>query len=188
MKYTPYIIILTLILIIIFQNQCQHPNPDKQPTQDTITITKTTFDTITIHDTIYKPNYIFKDTGTTIVIIKDTQILIRDYFTKYYYSDTLLNDSTGLIVINDTIFKNRIAFRLPKIKLFHPVITNTVTLNNTIQKSKLRLSAGFIVGGNLNSFSFGGSLLLTTRKKTSYALTYDLFNKQVTFGLYWQIF
>ena len=187
MKYLTYLIILALVALLIIQNQCQHPKQDNQPVSDTIMITSIIFDTITIHDTAYQPKYIYKDTGTT-KIIYDTVLILKDYFTKYFYSDTILNDTSAQIIINDTIYKNRIISRLPKVKLYHPVITNTILTSERHPERSRRVSAGFTIGGNLNQFNFGPALLLQTKKKTSYSLSYDLINKQVNLSLYWQLF
>jgi hypothetical protein len=63
-------------------------------------------DTIPIYDTVWTP-------GDTTYILNpvDTARILRDYFARVQYLDTVKNDSSALIVLNETIFKNRIENR-----------------------------------------------------------------------------
>ncbi len=63
-------------------------------------------DSIPVHDTVWL------DGDTTYIIEPvDTMVILRDYFAKVYYKDTVKNDSSALIVLNETVSKNRIAHR-----------------------------------------------------------------------------
>lgn len=104
----------------------------------------------TIIDTFWKPQII------------DTAAILQAYFNKNAYSDTLVNDSALLIVINDTISQNKIQSRLPFITRRYPTITQT----NTIYATKDEWFVGGYLGQsygaeitfrrNKNLFSVGG--------------------------------
>jgi hypothetical protein len=60
-------------------------------------------DTLTLVDTVYLEG------DTQYVQQKvDTAEILRDYLSKVYYSDTLVNDSNVFLVVNDIVFMNRI--------------------------------------------------------------------------------
>lgn len=63
-------------------------------------------DTIPFYDTIWQP-------GDTQYVLNpiDTMFILRDYYAKVKYIDTVKNDSSALIVLNETVFKNRISDR-----------------------------------------------------------------------------
>ena len=60
-------------------------------------------DTLTLVDTVYL------DGDTQYVQQEvDTAEILKDYLSKVYYSDTLVNDSNVFLVVNDIVFMNRI--------------------------------------------------------------------------------
>lgn len=63
-------------------------------------------DTIPPYDTVWQAG----DTQYVLMPI-DTMAILRDYYSKVKYIDTVKNDSSALIVLNETIFKNRISNR-----------------------------------------------------------------------------
>jgi len=67
---------------------------------------------ITYMDTIMEYDTTILD-GDTVYVEKaiDTAALMKDYFASVYYTDTLKNDSSALIVLSETIHKNRVANR-----------------------------------------------------------------------------
>jgi hypothetical protein len=67
-------------------------------------------DTLILHDTIYK---------------FDTVKIYNDYYTKYFYSDTILNDSNGFVLIKDTIYQNSIYSRTSDVKIHNIIKTIT---------------------------------------------------------------
>jgi hypothetical protein len=67
-------------------------------------VTKT--DTIPLYDTIWMPG----DTQFVIMPV-DTLAILKDYFAQVVYKDTVKNDSSALIVLNETVTKNRIKMR-----------------------------------------------------------------------------
>jgi hypothetical protein len=65
----------------------------------------------------------------------DTKAIIKSYFTKYFLSDTL-KDTLINLVVNDTLFNNRITSRYYQYKLVKPYqIVKTVTETKTFNKT-----------------------------------------------------
>ena len=80
--------------------------------------------TITIHDTSWK--------YTTI----DTMAILRDFYAKNVYNDTVWLDSFGYVCWVDTVTRNKIATRQKSKNYKLPTITKTVTINNYYQQSR----------------------------------------------------
>jgi len=57
----------------------------------------------------------------------DTMSLLKDYFARVVYHDTVIIDSFGFVAFHDTIQKNRIAARQKEKNYSIPVITKTIT-------------------------------------------------------------
>ena len=185
MKITYPIIILILIAIIFLQRECNSPIKP-----DTIII----HDTINYSDTIYKPKpyevikYQYKnihhykiDTVIDFALV-DTMAILSDYFAKYVYKDTILNDTNGFITIYDTITKNRILSRSVH-KKFYPT-TYTVT---TPIKHRTKVYIGFGANGWLDKFGVSINMALLTKQDHLYSIGYDPLNKNVAINLYWKI-
>jgi len=82
------------------------------------------------------------------VLEVDTLEILKDYFEKYVYLDTIPIDTLGYVTIIDTLSQNRILYRKPTINIQIP--TKTITIGNT-----------FLIGfgtDNENNFSMGGSV------------------------------
>jgi hypothetical protein len=86
-------------------------------TTDTV---KVASDTIRYTDTTTKPYPIFKDTGSIqyIAIPIDTALIFDAYtklhhlyYTRNIYNDTLKNDTSALVIIADTVYKNELQNR-----------------------------------------------------------------------------
>jgi len=63
-------------------------------------------DTIPVYDTVWQPG----DTQYVLIPV-DTMAILKDYYAKVHYLDTVKNDSSALIVLNELVFKNRISSR-----------------------------------------------------------------------------
>lgn len=155
-----------------------------------------------IHDTIPGDSIPYLVTGeipdpikiivpTTDTLWKnvDTAAILQDYFSTLYYQDTLLNDTSALIVVNDTISQNEIQGRSLLFQNKRPIALTT-TINNTYATPNTRLlSAGIIGGGNRSMFNFGVGILYTNKQRQSLSASMLLGNKQPTYliGAYWPI-
>lgn len=174
------IIIAVLIIIIILQQQCSSPfqpfklNPFnkriEQPVVGTvITKIETKWDTVKIDSLVYIPKWKTKieTIHDTIPANIDTLDILKDYYTKYFYTDTLNLDSLGNIIINDTISRNSIVFRQITPNLLLP--TTTITRDSLISKHEFYVGIG--LAGNRTQFNYiGGELLFRSKRKKVYGL------------------
>jgi hypothetical protein len=96
-------------------------------------------DSIPVHDTLWLPDSL----GYELIPI-DTNQILRNYYAKVAYKDTLLNDSSALIVVNDTLNKNRIYSR----DVMFQNRRKTAIINN--EKDAVVLGAGI----NLDNINF----------------------------------
>jgi len=119
--------------------------------------------THTIQRTIYKTDTL----EITEVLPTDTAAIIERFYQKVFYSDTQTN-KYGKIVIDDTIYKNRIASRRVVTDIKIPEVTNTVTLVK--KKNIVYIGAGAL--GSLESplYAVGGDLSLKTKTDRMYTV------------------
>ena len=93
--------------------------------------------------------------------------ILKDYYTKYFYTDTLDLDSLGNIIIKDTISRNSIVFRQITPNLLLP--TTTITRDSLISKHEFYVGIG--LAGNQTQFNYiGGELLFRSKRKKVYGI------------------
>ena len=184
MKSIPYIIITILLLALFLQHKF---TPEPKSIIDIHTTTDTIHDTIykTIHH--YTPKPIYTDTGSTKWrwYPIDTNQILADYFARYFYIDTLQNDSSALIILLDTVSKNHIIYRQPQITLYPKTIrqTSTVAVSQPISN---KIYMGLFIGRNPKQFGLAPSIMLQSKKRV-YSLSYDVLNKDLYVGIHWQL-
>jgi hypothetical protein len=147
------------------------------------------------YDTIikYVPKYIPKweekivtriDTITSLV---DTLAILKDYYTKYIYSDTIRIDTIGYAVINDTITRNTIFSRSVATNFLIPVTTVT----NTMHINQREFYWGFGLAGKSSQLNYlGGELLFRTKRKQIYGFGIGVnqnFEPVLSGRMYWKI-
>lgn len=167
------IIIVALIVIIIITQQCSGPifdfnlfgdkTPD--PVEGTvITKIETRWDTVKIDSIVYQPRWRTRvDTvhDTTLRDV-DTMSVLKDYYSKYAYTDTINLDTLGHITIQDTITQNKIVSRIVNPTITIP--TKTITRDSLISKNEFYYGVGLV--GNMQQFSYiGGELLYRSKRK-----------------------
>jgi hypothetical protein len=153
--------------------QCSGPIIDfnlfgkKEPTPDegtVITKIETKWDTVKFDSLVYVPKWRVRvDTvyDTTLKDI-DTLSILKDYYAKYFYTDTLDLDSFGNIVIYDTISKNMILARTATPMLYIP--TTIITRDSLINKNEFYYGIG--LAANKEQFSYlGGEILYRSKHK-----------------------
>jgi hypothetical protein len=184
MKSIPYIIITILLLALFLQHKyTQEP--------ESIIDIRTTTDTI--HDTIfstihhYTPKPTYTDTGSTKwrCYPVDTNQILASYFARYYYVDTLQNDSNALIVLFDTVSQNHIIYRHPQITLYPKTIRQT-SIVEVSQSTSNKIYMGLSIGRNPKQFGLGPSIMYQS-KSMAYSLSYDILNKDLYVGIHWQL-
>ena len=180
------LLIVVLAVLLFYQKSCS-PTPPVEP--QTITEVITRWDTLKVATKEYVPKYIRK----TIVNIDtfqapiDTMSILRDYYAKYFYTDTIKVDSLGFIVINDTVTRNLISKRDVQSNIFIP----TTTITNTTYLYKRELFWGASVSGNQEQIqSINGELMYVNKKRNAYGFGVGVdqnFQPIFTGRLYWKI-
>lgn len=174
------VLIVALIVIILLMRSCSS-TPAPTPGQivkvngKPYIVLSVKHDTTYIkHDTtIYKEGkdiYHDRIVYVNIPANVDTGQILKDYFAKVPYSDTLvLDNNKSTVVINDTISKNRIFNRRFKASLVSQSIHDTTTLlTPPVWQMYWGLTAGFD-NGLLNYV--GPTLMYKTKKDDVYQLS-----------------
>ena len=162
---------------------------------DTIDIVKTKVVTKKGED-IYHETIVEKEVIIPTVI--DTMALLKDYYSKVLYKDTLvLPDSLGIVALNDTITQNKILGRT-----FNASVKQRTIKETTIVKElpKTKLFYGLEGGFNKADFvsSVGAGVLINTKKDKIYQLGLGVTNQTtdgvnggftpyVRGGVYWKL-
>jgi hypothetical protein len=153
--------------------QCSGPIIDfnlfgkKEPTPvegTVITKIETKWDTVKIDSLVYVPKWRVRvDTvHDTIPFNIDTLSILKDYYVRYFYVDTLDFDSLGNIIVNDTVSQNKIISRRIIPSLYIP--TRIITRDSLISKNEFYY--GFGLAGNQQQFNYiGGELLYRSKRK-----------------------
>ena len=180
------LLIVALAALLFFQRSCSSTPPVES---EVIIEVITKWDTLKVSTKEYVPKYIRK----TIVEIDtfqvpiDTISILKDYYAKYFYTDTIKVDSLGFIVINDTVTRNLISMRNVQSNIFIP----TTTITNTIYLYKRELFGGVSVGSTPTAIqNLNGELLFVNKKRQAYGFGLGLnnnFDPIYTARLYWKI-
>jgi len=194
--------ILGLIVVILLMRMCSTDMVGNGDKKDIIkidgkkyTVVKREIDTIYVPttQTVYRPgDTIYVETPIYVSIPPDvdTAKILKDYYAKYVYKDTLrLKDSLGYIAVTDTIFKNRVLNRIYDAKV------NKITIKDVIYiepVKKLEFYFGGVIGFDKKDIiNFAGpSLLLKDKKDHIYNLGIGYNNAKtlsIQAGMHWRI-
>ena len=180
------LLVVALAALLLYQRGCSS-TPPVEP--EIITEVITRWDTLKVATKEYVPKYIRKTVVEidTFQVPIDTMSILRDYYAKYFYTDTIKVDSLGFIVINDTVTRNLISKRDVQSNIFIP----TTTINNTIYLYKRELFGGISVGSTPSTIqNLSGELLFVNKKRQAYGFGLGLnnnFDPIYTARLYWKI-
>jgi hypothetical protein len=194
------LLILGLIIVILLMRACSSGEKISDGGRINIggkkyTIIKHTIDTIIkpVTQTVYKEGEtIFVDVPVYVNIPEnvDTASILKDYYTKYPYKDTLrLDNGLGYIAVNDTIFMNRILNRKFNSFINEKTILETIYVQPV---PKVQMFIGGVAGfDKVNIVNFvGPSLLLKDKKDKVYSLGVGYSNVKslsIQGGIYWKI-
>jgi len=180
------LLVVVLAALLFLQRSCSS-TPPVEPEVITEVVTK--WDTVKIEKTEYVPKIVEKvvvniDTFSAPI---DTVTVLKDYYAKYFYTDTIQIDTLGSIIINDTITRNLISMRDVQSNIFIP----TTTITNTIYLYKREFYGGFSVGATNQAVqNINGELLYINKKRDAYGFGVGL-NPQwqpvYTVRMYWKI-
>jgi hypothetical protein len=180
------LLVVVLAVLLWLQRSCSS-TPPTEP--QVITEVVTQWDTVAIEKTKYVPKIIEKvvidiDTFSTPI---DTVSVLKDYYAKYFYTDTIQLDTLGSIIVNDTITRNLISFRDVQSNIFIP----TTTITNTVYLYKREFYGGISVGATNQAVqNINGELLYINKKRQGYGIGVGLdpnFQPIYTGRLYWKI-
>ena len=186
------LLVVVLAALLFFQRGCSS-TPPVEPKVITEVVTK--WDTVKVEQTEYVPQIIEKvviniDTFSTPI---DTVSVLKDYYAKYFYTDTIQLDTLGSIIVNDTITRNLISFRDVQSNIFIP----TTTITNTTYLYKREFFGGISVGGMINPVQnespinyISGELMYVNKKRNVYGFGLGVDNDFlpiVSGRLYWKI-
>lgn len=189
MKKIPWLIILILIAVIIFQRSCSNCDcPEFEVITEKVIVPG---DSVIIEKEVPvpEPYYISSppDTVTEYLYHEvDTGRILANYFLKRFYQDTLKDDSSAFIRHDFTIYRNR----MTKSKLFFQNRRAKTVLKQELRPNaerKAKFYGGLAIGRKYNEFGAGLSLALSTKKDDLYTLTYDVINKDVYFSVFWKV-
>ena len=182
-----FLIIAILVIVLLLQKSCSGGGNVNPSPNDTIRVIDTSYVTVTKYVPTYVPKWNTKVKyvyDTTVKI--DTAYVVGDYYSTYFYKDSLIND-TLCLYINDSISQNKIQSRSLKYTLKFP----TVTVTNTVIKNKNEFYYGLgLVGSKTGINFFGPELLLRTKKKSVYGLGVGIdgdFQPNLSLRIYWKI-
>lgn len=202
-KVKPYIstiLIGILVLIILLQRSCGGTTiADDIPTVTvkTDTIWKTKHDTVTntvkvikiIHGAVpADPQFHPSDDIDTCKVRFNK--LLTEYLTTRVYADTLKLDSLGTIIINDTVFMNKLGKRVKIYDYKIPLVTKTVTITKPAELKRQVYIGGNLFGDRTKLQLLTPGILYKTRKDHIYQANIGInFDGTLTYGLgaYWKI-
>jgi hypothetical protein len=181
------LIIVVLVIVLLLQKSCGGGGTVTIH-NDTIKTSDTVYHTVLVDVPKYIPKWNTKKEyihDTTKLI--DTAFVIGDYYSTYFYKDSLIIKDTMSFYINDSICKNKISSRKINYKFTYPTITNT----NTVIKNKNEFYVGLgLVGSKTGINFFGPELLLRTKKKNVYGVGVGIdgnFTPNLSLRTYWKI-
>lgn len=192
-KYGMLLIIgvMAAIIIILTFRSCQPDGPEVVTIIERDTIKG---DSVPYEVLLPKPFPVYKDTGSTKWKYKevDTCSILRDYYSQYYYQDTLKNDTSALVVVNDVVTENKLQARKLIFQNRRATVINT-TINNYGETpcSKLYIGAG--LGKSIPNFLTDSvirmpvALLFTTKGRWAYELEYDIFTNYVEAKVFYKL-
>jgi hypothetical protein len=188
-----HIVILLLGGCLLWITQCRRTDPIVDEIVKTEVIVK--WDTVKVEKTEYVPKIVEKvviniDTFSTPI---DTVSVLKDYYAKYFYTDTIQIDTLGSIIVNDTITRNLISFRDVQSNIFIP----TTTVTNTVYLYRRELFGGISIGGMINPVQsespidyISGELMYVNKKRNVYGFGLGIdsdFHPIISGRMYWKI-
>jgi hypothetical protein len=184
-------LIIIVLCVLLLLKTCG--GGDDVTTEKVVTKVETRYDTLTVEKKVYVPKYttrIETKTITDTIVLKskiDTLEILKDYYSKYVYKDTLKLDSLGYITIVDTITQNKIFSR----NFDSQVLIPTTTITNEIYLNKPKFFGGVSLGGNKSQINFlSGDLLYKSKRDNVYGLGLGVnqnFQPIIIGRMYWKI-
>lgn len=154
------IIILVLIILLLLQRSC-FSLPSVEP--EVITEVEVEYDSIVYRDTQYFPKWYSKTNTIIDTFLQpiDTLAILKDYYAKYFYKDSVKVDTFGYVFIKDTITQNKIHSRITKTDLKIP----TTTITKKIYPKRNEFYWGVNLQSSKTQFNYLGTDILFKNKR-----------------------
>jgi len=189
MKTLPWILIIVLMALLFLQRECHHC-PECEPVAKVDTTKTVRVDSFAYPVSVYKPmavpanNFIFAF-GSRLSRA-DSLKIFNVFFSRYYYIDTLVNDTNALLILEDSVYQNQIVWRKKTFQIFPKTVFQTRFVNVAADPSR-KFFAGVGVGRKPTEFSLSPSLMYISKRENAYTLSYDLINQDIYFTIFWKI-
>lgn len=188
-KYTYLIIIAGLCLVIFWLSFCRGQQIITKTGKDSVRVETYTVPGDATIDTLYYPTPVpyAKDSIIHDTIKLSAQELYKDYYSTFYYSLPLLDDTGAFVRVVETVKCNRIQ----STKLFfqnrRPTQITTV-VNPPAEKLRNMVYVGAFINSDLKGIGAGPSVLLVTKnRRFGYTAGYDLVQKNIQAGFYYKL-
>lgn len=196
MKKLPYIAIIILLLIILFQNRsCKSPIP--APKIDTVTVYIPVKDTITIEkpvliatkkDTVWMKKEENTPDSTYQGLLNQYTELGNRYFTTNVFQNRFKISDYGSITVTDSVYGNWLINSSIFTDLNIPI--TTITIEKPVTPKNQFYTGVTFTGNKITPLTaVYGNLLLKTKKDKIYAVSigWDGERTNYAFSLYWKI-
>lgn len=185
---TTLTIVLVLVALLFLQRECSRP-PAVDPVPDTLRITKTVYNDTTIIKEIPKPYpvEVIRIREVEIPAVIDSLEIFLAYMAKNIYDRILMDDSTAMIRIIDTVHQNQLWGSWLEYKNRQPVTIHETYIIHPPPDPRFQLYAGGFIQGNTESFGAGPALFAKTKRDHLYGLGYDAINKTAQLHMQWKI-
>lgn len=194
MKQLLTILLTSLITIVAFlgiQTLFLKKDYSKLSTGDYSNLISVTTQKEVVHDTLlYHPPSTAKVTDSipaATPLVVDTQAILKQYYNKYAYADTL-SDTNLVMILIDTVSRNKIISRKSSYRILRPQLLQTTTTVQRVeaQPRKAAFYGGAFLSLSGNGISAGPEIMLI-KEKHAYALGYDLNTKAFMGQMAWRI-
>jgi hypothetical protein len=198
----PNLLIVLLLAVVLFQTCGGNKDSKKQEIIKVdgkkYELLKHEIDTqyITKEKTVYKQG---EDIAVEVIVHDtipqniDTTLILKDFFAKRVYNDTLkLDDSLGLVTILDTISENKILSRTWTAKVIQKEIKETIIVKD-LPKTQAYFGGNATFNRSDLLSGVGVGLLIKNKKDRIYQISTGLagqttnLNPYLNFGMYWKI-
>lgn len=191
MKKFAFIIAIALLMFFIGFRECQHyKQTGRSSKNDTIFIVDTIpGDSVPYAVEIVKkvPVPVYVDTGSVHwrEMEIDTMAILADYFVKYHYDDTLMNDTSAFIRLQSHTFENKLFYDKLLFQNRRIKTINTTIIPPTPERNKWYIGIAPSLGADKPGLA--GSLLITFPAGIGFAGHYDFVNEYYLFSGYYKI-
>jgi hypothetical protein len=166
---TTILTILTILLVsFLFIKNCTQNFTTVIDDKPTVKIT-TEYVEINTKDTLYVPKIKKVIEHDSFYYPVDTLAILKDYYRKYVYIDTIYIDTFGYSIVEDTVTQNKITSRILNNNIKIPI----VTIEKTYYLNKNELYFGPSLSTDLNIHF---NMLYKTKNKTAYLVGIGLNN------------